>query len=75
MHREALLKLWNMDEIPACDKGMELAQAFLISAGEAVYRLGTEEPGDRLTELTAAYMAMAEHYGGCDNCNENAQAG
>ena len=73
MNGEALLKLWNMDEIPACDKGMELAQAFLISAGDAVYRLGTEEPGDRLTELTAANTAMAEHYDECDNCNGNAQ--
>jgi hypothetical protein len=72
MNREILLKLWNMDEIPACDKGMELAQAFLVSAGEAVYRLGTEEPGDRIIELTAAYTAMTEHFSGCENCNENA---
>ncbi|MBB5057454.1 hypothetical protein HDF16_002160 [Granulicella aggregans] len=73
MNREALLKLWNMDEIPACDKGMELAQAFLVSAGDAVYHLGTEEPGDRLTELAAAYTAMTEHYEDCDNCNGGAE--
>jgi len=73
MNREGLLKLWNMDEIPACDKGMEFAQAFLVSAGDAVYRLGVEKPGDRLTGLAAAYTAMAEHYGGCERCNGAAQ--
>jgi hypothetical protein len=51
MNRAALLRLWSMDEIPACDKGMELAQAFLVCAGEGVDRLGVEEPGDRLAEL------------------------
>jgi hypothetical protein len=74
MNREALLRLWNMDEIPSCDKGMELAQAFLVSAGEAVYRIGVEEPGDRLAGLAAAYTAMAEHYDGCENCNGAAEA-
>lgn len=73
MNREALLKLWNMDEIPACDRGMELAQAFLVSAGDAFFRLGTEEPGDRLNELTEAYTTLAEHYGRCDNCNGAAE--
>ncbi|MBB5057460.1 hypothetical protein HDF16_002166 [Granulicella aggregans] len=52
--RNALLSLWKLDEIPACDKGMELSQAFLVCAGEFVDRFGVKEPGYR---LTAAYMA------------------
>ncbi|MBB5061194.1 hypothetical protein HDF16_005930 [Granulicella aggregans] len=49
---------------------MKLAQAFLISAGQAVERLGVEAPEDRLTELTAAYTALTDHSFDCDNCNE-----
>jgi hypothetical protein len=70
MDPKALLDVWKMDEVPACDDGMKLAQAFLISCGRAVERLGFEEPADRLTEMTAAYMALVEHGDGCDACNE-----
>jgi hypothetical protein len=70
MNHDALLKLWNPDEIPVCDEGMKLAQAFLVSSGEAVDRLGVEEPADRITELTAAYMALVEHGVECDKCSE-----
>jgi hypothetical protein len=51
----------KLEEMPACDEGMRLAQAFLISCGEGVNRLGTEEPSDRITDLTACYMALVEH--------------
>jgi hypothetical protein len=51
-------------------KGMMLAQAFLISCGEGENRLGTEEPSDRIADLTACYMALVEHGEGCDDCNE-----
>ncbi|MBB5061241.1 hypothetical protein HDF16_005977 [Granulicella aggregans] len=71
MNYKKLLDLWEMDEMPACGEGMKLAEAFLIAAGEGVNRLGVEEPEDRITELTAAYMALVEHGDGCDNCNES----
>jgi hypothetical protein len=61
MDNKALLALWKLDEMPACKEGMMLAQAFLISCGEGVNRLGTEEPADRITDLTACYMALVEH--------------
>jgi len=32
--------------------------------------MGIEEPGDRITELTKAYMAMIDHGADCDDCNE-----
>jgi hypothetical protein len=70
MDHNKLLALWNTDDFPTCKQGMMLAQAFLISCGEGVNRLGTEEPADRITDLTACYMALVEHGEGCDNCNE-----
>jgi hypothetical protein len=70
MDYNKLLALWKLDEMPACGEGMKLAQAFLISAGQAIDRLGVEAPEDRLTELTAAYMTLAEHRFDCDDCKE-----
>jgi hypothetical protein len=70
MDPKALLDFWKLDEIPACNEGMMLAQTFLISCGRAVDCLGVEEPSDRITDLTACYMALVEHGDGCDSCNE-----
>jgi hypothetical protein len=70
MDDKALLALWKTDDMPACPEGMMLARAFLISCGEGVNRLGTEEPSDRITDMTACYMALVEHDDGCDNCHE-----
>jgi hypothetical protein len=70
MDHNKLLALWNTDDYPACTEGMKLAQAYLISCGEGVNRLGTEEPSDRISDLTACYMALVEHGEYCDNCNE-----
>jgi hypothetical protein len=44
MNNKAVLALWSAEDMPACPEGMMLAQAFLISCGEGVNRLGTEEP-------------------------------
>jgi hypothetical protein len=51
--RNALLALWKLEDIPACDEGMMLAEAFLESCGEGVNRLGIEEPADRIADITA----------------------
>ena len=40
----ALLNLWSLDELPACDEGMEHARAFLASAGEAVSSIENHDP-------------------------------
>ena len=37
--RAQLLALWKLDELPACQEGMELAARFLERAGEAEDRL------------------------------------
>jgi hypothetical protein len=39
--REELLSLWkNIEDIPACEEGMDYARAFLEVAGECVDELG-----------------------------------
>jgi hypothetical protein len=68
--RNALLNLWDLENIPACDVGMELARTFMKTCGAGLDRLGTEEPADRITEINAAYMALVEHGSTCDKCNE-----
>jgi hypothetical protein len=67
---EALIDLWNIENVPACPAGMELARQFLIVCGMGVDRLGVEEPGDRVTEIEAAYKALADHGADCPDCNE-----
>ncbi len=34
--KQAFLSLWKLDELPACDEGMELARRFLLRAGESI---------------------------------------
>jgi hypothetical protein len=66
----ALLALWSTDEMPACDEGMMLAQAFLESCGQGVTRIGAEEPADRLTDITVTYNMLIEHVSNCEKCGE-----
>jgi hypothetical protein len=53
MDHNKLSALWNTDDFPACPEGMMLAQAYLISCGEGVNRLGTEDPLDRMNDIQA----------------------
>jgi hypothetical protein len=66
----ALLALWKLEDIPACDVGMELARTYLEICVAGVDRFGIEEPADRITEINAAYMTLVEHGSTCDKCNE-----
>ena len=70
LNREKLLTMWNADDQPACESGMQLAEAFLLNCAEAINRFGEEEPADRITEITASYTAMVEHGDLCDDCKE-----
>jgi hypothetical protein len=70
MDNDALLKLWDVEDLPACPAGMALARTFLIACGQGVNRLGIEEPSDRLTDVSVRYLDMVEHAGNCDDCQE-----
>jgi hypothetical protein len=50
---------------------MELAKTFLESCGAGVEWLGSEEPADRITEITVSYTALVEHGADCGKCNED----
>lgn len=56
--------------MPACDAGMQLVEAFLVSCGEAVDRFGEKGPGDRVAQITESYMMMVDHGNLCDDCKE-----
>jgi hypothetical protein len=75
MDNDAFLDLWSLDELPACEDGMELLKVVYDSeeqpvfcntlrlyAGGVVSFSGLRNP--------AAFEAYTEHYGRCDKCNE-----
>jgi hypothetical protein len=68
--RNELLALWNLEDIPACDEGMKLAQAFLEAACECVNRLGIGRTSGTRAALLSALNAMERHGDGCPKCNE-----
>lgn len=55
MDHNELLDLWNTDDFPACEEGMILAQAFLISYGEGVNLLGIEKPVETMQTLLTVF--------------------
>jgi hypothetical protein len=59
----ALLSLWKLDEIPACDEGMVLARQFLESC---VMALESGSSGN----FNARFENYERHRGDCDKCNE-----
>lgn len=66
-----LLSLWpNLEEMPACDDGVKLAQAFLEAAGECVNTLGRGRTSGSRSNLLAAYNWMVAHGDRCEKCNE-----
>jgi hypothetical protein len=68
--QKALLSLWNLENMPACEKGMELARKFLNVAGECVNTLGIGRTTTSRSDLLWAYNAMALHSDRCQKCNE-----
>jgi hypothetical protein len=66
-----LLSEWpNLENIPACDEGMKLAQTFLEAAGECVNRLGIGRTSGTRSVLLSALNAMEMHGDSCKKCNE-----
>jgi hypothetical protein len=67
---DQLLSLWDLENIPACDEGMRLAQAFLEAAGECVNTLGRGRTSGTRAALLTAYNWMEAHGNRCEKCNE-----
>jgi hypothetical protein len=57
----ALLNLWSLEELPACDEGMEHARALLTSAGETVSSIENHDPRLLLREFVVLFRIFAAH--------------
>ena len=65
--RTQLLALWKLDELPACDEGMELAARFLERAGEALDEANIIAVRNAMIR---AHKDLIAHRATCPNCNE-----
>jgi hypothetical protein len=68
--KQAFLALWKLDELPACDVGMELARSFLLRAGDAVDRLDQDAVIATRNALIRSHKELVAHRSECPNCNE-----
>jgi hypothetical protein len=70
LNREKLLSLWELEDMPVCDAGMQMVEGFLVTCGEAIDRFREEGPEDRLAQTTESYMTMVDHGNLCDDCKK-----
>jgi hypothetical protein len=61
--QNALLALWKLEDIPACDEGMALAHAFLT---RCVSALETGSPSN----FNARFESYRRHTHECEKCRE-----
>jgi hypothetical protein len=70
IENDTLQSLWpNLEDVPVCDEGMNLAKAFLEAAGECVNSLGKARTSSSRADLLWTYNAMVLHSDGCQKCN------
>jgi hypothetical protein len=70
INTKALLSLWKVDQIPACDEGMELAREFLIACVRGVDRISVEDTLALRSDFIFRYSRFALHRETCPKCNE-----
>jgi hypothetical protein len=64
---KTLLALWDLDNMPMCDKGMELARSFLEACGDAVANLGERANS---SQFMSRWRIVSDHANSCPNCLE-----
>jgi hypothetical protein len=64
MTNSPLMTLYALNDIPACDEGMELAEEFMQSCVRAIATVGSTS---HLNERFADYK---RHHSGCEKCKE-----
>jgi len=62
---DKLLALWDVENMPACDAGLELVRLFLETAGGAV-----AAPDHLEFAMMQSWRIYARHRASCDKCNE-----
>ena len=68
--RAKLLALWPMEDMPACDEGMDLASIFLERCFEAVSVLDEAEALQKRNQMIRAHKDLTAHKASCPKCNE-----
>ena len=58
-----LLSIWNVEDLPACNEGSALAEAFLKSCVSAL------ETGNA-SNFNARFESYNRHRNDCEKCNE-----
>ncbi|WP_442308052.1 hypothetical protein [Terriglobus sp. YAF25] len=65
---------WSIDELPACDFGMELLKHFADMHPELttshIRRLAWTEEVDPFTAADPLWMAYTRHVADCPHCND-----
>lgn len=65
---------WAVEELPACDTGMELLKHFSDAHPEITSQqlriLAWSEPVDAFTASDSLWQAYSKHVGECPHCNE-----
>jgi hypothetical protein len=64
INAERLLSLWDVENMPACDEGMELARLFLETAGRAVASEHLE------FAMMQSWRIYSRHRASCGKCKE-----
>lgn len=59
--------LWDLEDLPTCDKGTELARSFLEASGDAVSNLGQRADS---SHFMSRRRTLPEHVSTCPNCLE-----
>jgi hypothetical protein len=70
LNSAALLKLWDLEDLAACDEGMELAKAFLTSCGRALECVGHCNTLTLRSDFHFRFSQYVAHRESCDKCNE-----
>jgi len=68
--RDKLLSLWRLEDLPACDDGMDLAHRFLERAVDALEPTDDFEVIGQRNALIRAHKAFIDHRVACPKCNE-----
>jgi hypothetical protein len=68
--QEMLAEYWKIEDIPACDEGMELARLFLESCARAVEVVSFADTLTLRADFHFRFSKYAAHRADCEKCNE-----
>lgn len=60
------MPMWNFEDVPICDDGVELAMVFLNSAAQAVELIEVEDAEASRSRFTMTFNVLYRHRVNCD---------